>query len=82
MYKKNFNTTRNKELSFWKVNLRPLTPKYDKFEVIGKLDKLKANQPDSKFWVNLYGQIKVNKLLSVKQLDAINRSYHKIKQYR
>jgi hypothetical protein len=74
MSRKNYQTTRNKELRFWKSNLT-LTPKHKKSELLDKTKKLMEIFPNTPIWKDLHNQVKLNKPLSVKQLGAINNAY-------
>jgi hypothetical protein len=87
MSKKDYGTTRNRELKYWQQtdktriacrNLGDLQgPKYDKNEIIKKLEQLQRALPYWKIWKDLSAWVNSGKKLTFKQLDAIQNSFKK-----
>jgi|SRR5688572_5723584 len=87
MRNKNYKTTRNRELKFWRQtdksrtasrNLADLQrPKYDEDEIIKKLEQLQRVLPYWKIWKDLSAWVSSGKKLTFKQLDAIQNSFKK-----
>jgi hypothetical protein len=75
MSNKNYSTTRNTELKFWKGISNPLSTQYDKFEMLKKLQALHEYKPKAPIWNDLINWLQLGKRLTYKQQTAIDIAY-------
>jgi hypothetical protein len=80
MSNKNYSTTRNTELKFWKRISNPLSTEYDKFEMLKKLQVLHEAKPKAPIWIDLINWLQLDRRLSYKQQTAIDIAFKEVQK--
>ena len=80
MSTKQYDTNRNQELRFWTKPTYIPAIKYDKQEMLQKVQKLQKNQPKAAIWPSLASQLQLPKKLTYKQQSAIDIAYKQLRK--
>jgi hypothetical protein len=80
MSNKNYSTTRNTELEFWKRISKPPATEYDKVRMLKKLQALHVCKPKVTIWINLINWLQLGKRLTYKQQSAIDTAYKEMEK--
>jgi predicted DNA binding protein len=78
---RNYSTTRNKELSYWKKTSKRVLVPSKRDELLAKAQRLGKIFPETKIWRDLHYRIYKNLPLSSRQLAAINNAYQELFQF-
>lgn len=77
---RNYSTTRNKELNYWKTTSKRVLTKSTRDELLAKVQKLGKTFPETKIWRDLNYRIYKNLPVSSRQLAAIKNAHQKLFQ--
>ena len=80
MSTKQYDTNRNQELRFWTKPTYIPAIKYDKEEMLQKVQELQKNQPKAAIWPSLSTQLHIGKRLTYKQQSVVDTAYKELQK--